>query len=74
MLSDEEYKRLKVKSEKEDLSRSEIRQMLYYEQVQQEQYINDILSKDEEDRTEEEQAELDRYAYKDLKYEMTHQF
>ena len=74
MLSDEEYKRLKVKSEKEDLSRHEIRQMLYYEEIQQQQYINEILSKSEEDRTEEEQAELDRYAYEDLKYEMTHQF
>jgi len=74
MLTDDEYKLLKEKSEKEDLSRYEIRQMLYYEEVQQQKYINEILSKSEEDRTDEEQAELDRYAYEDLKWEMTHQF
>lgn len=73
MLTDNEYKLLKEKSEKQDLSRYEVKQMLYYEEIQQQKYINEILSKDEEDRTEEEQAELDKYSYEDLKYEMTHQ-
>lgn len=73
MLTDIEYKVLKEKSEKQDLTRTEIRQILYYENLQQEKRINEILSKNEEDRTEEEQDELDRYAYEDLKYEMTHQ-
>lgn len=73
MISDKEYEELKEKEKTTELNRYELRQIHHYENVKYEQYINEIISKNEEDRTEEEQRELDKYGEELLKYEMTHQ-